>query len=237
MTFYRLFFVIGFVFAASGCGARIVSLPVANSSGGETLSQAETGVSGSIEPTASGGIAPAAVRLDPAPVVTEEADTGPYLDTAETNGPTTPTSVAEPPAFLAEAPEAEHSGEVPVLVDAPIGSTVTYSLDRNDPIEAEPSFVIEELPPGEHSLEIIVKNPEGEAVVLEHSWTQLPSSDRDKKSDSEKVDEREKRKKKYEKSKERRRHEKRKHKREHERDRDEKKEKDNDSDRSGSKRD
>lgn len=143
---------LGVVISFSSCGARVVAFRHAP---GATVVAAQSIEKADPEVTLEPGIEPLV------------ESTAPSEDEFES------VLVAEPPAFLAESPAGENSGPVSILIDAPEGSTATYSLDRDDPIESPLSFAIENVSPGDHVLEIVVQYPNGNTITFEHHWTQV----------------------------------------------------------------
>lgn len=173
MHFALFLFSIFVAAALNGCGARIVTMPAEASS---AVASAQTERSAGGDPANEGSDSGNADPTGSAP------DGSPSID-----DPSPEYTVGEP-AVLVEKPMSGNSGEVSFLIDAPDGSTATCSLDRNDPVDCGMSFTLDPVSPGDHTIEIVIRYPNGESVTLEHDWSQVapapsPSPAADPKSD------------------------------------------------------
>ncbi len=216
MNRFAMTFLVSLATALSSCAARVVSYPHAASVGTIAAQSNENESGGGTVPVDSemrseDFIEPLFPEVDESYSAENPSDAG--LGSSDDSGVAEstypepdPSPTPEPPAFLAERPAGEHSGPVPILIDAPDGSTVTYSLDRNDAIEAPMSFVLDDVSPGDHVLEIVVYYPNGDTTTLQHHWTQLPDQ---VESSDEKSDSQPEKKKKEKRKKEKRKKEKR----------------------------
>jgi hypothetical protein len=145
----------------SSCGARVVAMPP------DAVEQAlREGVN---PPTDS-----AAAPDSPDPASTPAAPTA-SSDPAASAPALAPTDTPYSPSQVVadDLPSETQSGPASVLIDAPEGSTATYRLDNDAPVETGMSFSIDGIDPGEHKLEIEVTLPDGQRKTIDSNWTQV----------------------------------------------------------------